>query len=123
MVYLPFRCGDLVHADNAGNIPAGITYSFSSHGIEEIDNSTGSYGAGTENHRKTDISAGIAWVGMGNLNFHGNVGMGMGNSKFVSWLGETTGTIFTRKREIIPIPVKTCGDVPREFSRGLPCNI
>ena len=66
VVDVPFPCSDPVNAGNAGNSPAGIAYSFGVHGIWEIDNSTGSYSAGTENHRKTDIFMGIVWMGMGN---------------------------------------------------------
>ena len=49
-----------------------LFYSFGLHGIWEIDNSTGFYGAGTENHGETGISAGIVCMGMGTQHFHGN---------------------------------------------------
>ena len=64
MIHLPFPCSDPVRAGNAGNIPAGIVYSFSVHGIWENNNSTG-----TENNGKTGISTGILLSGNGNIEF------------------------------------------------------
>ena len=43
---------------------------------------------------------------MGNYNFYD------GKGHLVNWLGGTTGTIFARERELIPVPVKSCGDIP-----------
>ena len=89
--------------------------SFSVHRIWEIDNSTGLYGTGTENHGKTDISTGIVWVGTGNQDFHGNDLDGNGISRFLRglvgcdhWNDICTGTgNNTNSREIL-----------REFCRG-----
>ena len=116
MVYVPLPCSDPVQTGNAGNIIAGIVYSAIVHGIWEIDHSTGSYDAGTENHGKTGISTQIMWFGMGNLNSYGSDWDGIGN--FVNWLGGTTGTVVRREREFIPIPLKLL--FPPEFPLGLP---
>ena len=53
--------------------------------------------------REIRISTETIWMGMGYRDFFGD------------WLGATTGTIFAREREIIPIPVKSCGN----FAAGI----
>ena len=112
-----FPFGDPVHAGHAGTIPAGIIFlwmgSFRVHGIWEIDITGGFYGTGTETTRKhtypresfgwereTRISTLTIWVGTGNQDFFGDC------------LSGTTGAIFARERESIPIPVKSCGILP-----------
>ena len=116
-MYVPFSCGYPVRMGNVGNTPAGIVHGFSVHRIWEIENPKESYGAGTENHGKTDISMGIVWVGMGTENFYTTDWDG--NVKFVVWLGGTTGTIVKRERELSPFPDNPKGIFLREFSRGL----
>ena len=84
--------------------------------IWEVDNSAGSYGTGTENHGKEDISTRIVWVGMGNQDFHVNDLDGNEISRFirelVGWdhgndICEETGNNHS-SREIL-----------REFSCGI----
>ena len=88
-MYLLIPFGVPVHAEGAEIIPAGMLFfsnSFGLHGIWEIDNSTGFYGTGTENHGRSDISTGAVWMGTGYHDFFGNC------------LDGITGTIFARGR-------------------------
>ena len=66
-MYVPFPGSDSVRADSDGNIPAGTVYSFSVHGIWDINNR--SYGAGTENHGKQTFDHRNGWGGNGKLEF------------------------------------------------------
>ena len=88
-MYVTFPCSDPVHAGNWGNIPAGIVYSLNATAFERSTISRDL----TAWERKTT----------GKQTFpRESFGTGMSTS----W---TTGTMFAREREFIPIPVKSCG--------------
>ena len=84
-----------MHAEGARIIPAGMFF-FSTvlvcTGFGKIENSTGFYGTGTENHGKSDISTGTVWMGAGYQEVFGNC-----------W-DAITGTIFARERKKIHFP-------------------
>ena len=107
---MTFPCSDPVHAGNAGNIPAGIVCSFGATGFGRSiippdltaweRKTMGKQTFPRESfvwEREIGISTGNVWDGNGHP---------------VNWLSGSTGTIFARERELIPIPVKSCGNIP-----------